>query len=153
MTSANLVGCRRKPKRLRSLLCTGDHCARPCAAFVGRQREDRHICVAARERVEGDLAIPDDSKLAAQKTWRGTVLRGRRDGVDDPDASVQYGEEYHAAIGRSGPLWRWPQRGVRHYRVSLQGFGATQHVRQRTAILTCECSIFWQLLFEAQPVD
>jgi hypothetical protein len=34
MTSANLVGWRRKPKRLRSLMCTGDHCARPCAAFV-----------------------------------------------------------------------------------------------------------------------
>jgi hypothetical protein len=38
--------------------------------------------------MEGDLAIPDDCKLAAQKTWRGTVLRGRPDGVDDPDASA-----------------------------------------------------------------
>ena len=49
---------------------------------------NRQICVAARERMEGDLAIPDDCKLAAQKTWRGTVLRGRPDGVDDPDASA-----------------------------------------------------------------
>ena len=61
---------------------------RPWATFVGRRREDRQICVAAHERVEGNLAIPDDCKLAAQKTWRGTVLRGRRDGVNNPDAST-----------------------------------------------------------------
>ena len=88
MTSANVVDCRRRPQGLRLLLRTRGHCVRPCVAFVGRRREDRQICVAARERMEGDLAIPDDGKLAAQKTWRGTVLRGRSDGVDDPDASA-----------------------------------------------------------------
>src|SRR5271166_4783332 len=87
MTSADAVDCRRRPKRLRSLLHTCDHCVRPCAAFVGRRREDRQICVAARERMEADLTIPDGCKLAAQKAWRGSVFRGRPDGVYDSNAS------------------------------------------------------------------
>src|SRR6202008_4807613 len=33
-----------------------------------------------------NLAIPDGGQLAAQKIWRGAVLRGRGDSVYDPEA-------------------------------------------------------------------
>src|SRR5262249_38219184 len=33
--------------------------------------------------------IADGRKLAAQKVWRRTVLRGRSRGIDDPDASAR----------------------------------------------------------------
>jgi hypothetical protein len=58
-------------------------------AFVGRRREDRQICVATRERMKANLSIPDGCKLAAQEAWRGTVLRGRPDGIDNPDANAR----------------------------------------------------------------
>src|ERR1700730_10507649 len=56
-----------KPKRL--LLRTRDYCVRPWAAFVGRRR--------------------DGCKLAAQKAWRGTMVHGRPDSIDNPDASAR----------------------------------------------------------------
>src|SRR5271163_4894388 len=74
-------------KRKIPLSLTHSYCVRSCAASVGRRREDRQICVAARQRMEADLTIPDGCKLAAQKAWRGSVFRGRPDGVYDSDAS------------------------------------------------------------------
>ena len=72
-----------------SLSLTRYYCVRSCAAFVERRREDRQICVAASQRMEADLTIPDGCNLAAQKAWRCPVFRGRPDGVYDSDASAK----------------------------------------------------------------
>src|SRR5262249_19764811 len=61
---------------------------RPRAACNGRWRKDREIGVAADEPIETDLAIPDRRELAAQQTWRGTVLGRRCEGVDNADARL-----------------------------------------------------------------
>src|SRR6478672_10115270 len=66
-----------------------DHRFRSSAACNGGWRKDCQIGVAAREALEADLAIPDGGELAAQETWRGAMLGGRSEGVDNADARVR----------------------------------------------------------------
>ncbi len=87
MTQTDITrGCavRGNGNRLWRLAC--DHSFRPGPARNRRRREDREIGVAVLESIEVDLAVPYGRKLAAQKTWRGTMLGRRSVGVHNADS-------------------------------------------------------------------
>jgi hypothetical protein len=68
-------------------------CTRPFSSAAsgskGRRREDGEISVTARERTEADLAVSYRRKLAAQKTWWGTVFRRRPIGINNTDVCAR----------------------------------------------------------------
>src|SRR5262249_30087131 len=96
------------------------------AACNGRWRKDREISIAAGETIETDLAIPNGCEFAAQEIWRGTVLGGRRESVDNADARfrLERGDEIveqgvrlldlviHVHQNRNVDRFRWQLRIV-----------------------------------------
>src|SRR6478672_3564785 len=64
----------------------GDHRFGARAVFLGWRCEDREVSRTAPKRMKCNLAIADSGQFAAQKIWRGAVLRGGGDSVYDPEA-------------------------------------------------------------------
>ena len=68
---------------------------RRCPACNGWRHKDGQISLAAREPIEGDLAIAHRGKLTAEKIRRGTMFGCRPVGVDNanPRAGLKRGNE------------------------------------------------------------
>ena len=68
---------------------------RRCPACNGWRHKDGQISLAAREPIEGDLAISHRGKLTPQQIRRSPMLGCRAVGVDnaDPGAGLKRGNE------------------------------------------------------------